>query len=541
MPLHSGQNFAGYTIIRLLGSGGMGEVYLAQHPRLPRQDALKVLRPDISADANFRERFIREADLAAALSHPNIVGVHDRGEYRGQLWIAMEYADGVDAGQLMRQRYPIGMPAEVVAEIVTAVAGALDYAHKRGLLHRDVKPANIMLAHLDDDEERRILLTDFGIARAVDEISGLTTTNMTVGTVAYCAPEQLLGEDLDGRADQYALGATAYHLLTGSQLFPNSNPAVVISRHLNVPPPALADTRPDLAKLDPVLAVGLAKRPEERFKRCSDFARALSEQINPSSAPTQAAPTNPAPVQDPARAVNRVTAQPRTLKAPPAPTKGGGIGRRTTALIVGVVILATMVAVAVYAAFGNPNSLTPQTPAAQPVPETSQPVPTGASSSQTPTASATAEPTDYSGLLIRATDIDAPIPFTGSPPTSNPNGQPGVATAFSTDDGTRVIKDTIQVLQNPAAATTTLNAAKGKLARTLKDPIMQPSNVGTGGTTLSGNSADGSKGVTLLLFTEARVFVTLQFVGPPDMLAPPDFVADVGKKQDAAIKSGLGG
>ncbi len=114
------------------------------------------------------------------------------------------------------------MPVEQVVRIVTAVASALDYAHKQGLLHRDVKPANIMLTHVDDDGEQRILLTDFGIARNVDDISGLTTTNMTVGTVAYAAPEQLMGDDIDGRADQYALAATAYHLLTGVQLFPHS-------------------------------------------------------------------------------------------------------------------------------------------------------------------------------------------------------------------------------------------------------------------------------------------------------------------------------
>ena len=132
-----------------------------------------------------------------------------------------------------------------------------------------------MLTHVDDDGEQRVLLTDFGIARNVDDISGLTTTNMTVGTVAYSAPEQLMGDDIDGRADQYALAATTYHLLTGVQLFPHSNPAVVISRHLNSPPPALADTRPELAALDPVLSVALAKSPNDRFVRCSDFAAAL--------------------------------------------------------------------------------------------------------------------------------------------------------------------------------------------------------------------------------------------------------------------------
>src|SRR6202040_186656 len=140
---------------------------------------------------------------------------------------------------------------------------------------------------------QRILLADFGIARNVDDISGLTTTNMTVGTVAYSAPEQLMGEDIDGRADQYALAATAYHLLTGSQLFPHSNPAVVISRHLNSPPPALATTRAELAALDPVLAAALAKDPGERFPRCADFARALAEQAPPGV--VAAAPTTPAP------------------------------------------------------------------------------------------------------------------------------------------------------------------------------------------------------------------------------------------------------
>ena len=295
MPLTEGQTFAGYTIIRMLGAGGMGEVYLAQHPRLPRRDALKLLPREWSADEEFRARFNREADLASTLWHPHIVGVHDRGEEDGQLWLSMDFVDGVDAARLLADRYPGGMPIEDVVRIVTAVASALDYAHKQGLLHCDVKPANIMMTNLDDDGEQRILLTDFGIARNVNDISGLTKTNMTVGTVAYSSPEQLLGENLDGRADQYSLAATAFHLLTGAQLFPNSNPAVIISHHLNVPPPALAVRRPQLAKLDPVLAIGLAKRPEDRFKRCSDFAQVLSEQISSVAVPSASAPTAPTP------------------------------------------------------------------------------------------------------------------------------------------------------------------------------------------------------------------------------------------------------
>jgi serine/threonine protein kinase len=296
MPLSMGEIFAGFRVLRLLGSGGMGEVYLAQHPRLPRHDALKVLPADVSADPDYRARFIREADLASKLYHPNIVGVHDRGEHEGQLWISMDYVDGVDAGRLLTERYQAGMPVGQVKRIVTALAGALDYAHKQGLLHRDVKPANIMLTHVDDDKaEPRILLTDFGIARNVDDISGLTATNFTVGTVAYSAPEQLMGKDLDGRADQYALAATAYQLLTGSQLFPHSNRAVVISHHLTANPPALADTHPELAALDPVLAVALAKDPGDRFPRCADFARALAEQADAPGPGFASAPTEPAP------------------------------------------------------------------------------------------------------------------------------------------------------------------------------------------------------------------------------------------------------
>lgn len=163
------------------------------------------------------------------------------------------------------------------------------------------------------------------------------------------------------------------------------------------------------------------------------------------------------------------------------------------------------------------------------------------SRSSAPTSSAPAQPSDYARLLIQATDINAPEPFNASPPTNNPNGQPGVATTFSTQDGSHVIRDTIQVLADPAAATNALNSAKAGLGNTIKDPQTESSNVGTGGTTLSGNSPDGSKGVTILLFTEGRAFVTLEFDGPPGMLPPPDFVLDTGQKQDAAVKKGLGG
>jgi serine/threonine protein kinase, bacterial len=279
MSLAAGQTFAGYAILRRLGSGAMGEVYLVEHPRLPRRDALKVLAEQVSADPTYRERFNREAQNAATLSHPHIVAVYDRGEHEGQLWISMAYVEGTDASRLLVERYRKGMPPDEVVRIVTAVADALDYAHQRQLLHRDVKPANILLAELDSGGWRA-MLADFGIARRVDDSSTLTQTNMTVGTVAYAAPEQLMGLELDGRADQYSLAATAFELLTGSHLYLDRNPAVVISQHVSAPPPEIADRKPELSGLGPVLSKALAKSPRDRYDTCMDFADALARHFD---------------------------------------------------------------------------------------------------------------------------------------------------------------------------------------------------------------------------------------------------------------------
>lgn len=277
MLLDEGAVFAGYTILRLLGAGGMGEVYLVQHPRLPRREALKVLPAELTSDHEYRERFDREAAMGAALWHPNIVALHDRGKFDGQLWISMDYVEGTDAARLL-QGCVDGLAPEEVVRIVTGVADALDYAHDHQMLHRDVKPANILIAQSNTGS--RALLADFGIARRMDDPGTLTSTNMTVGTVLYAAPEQLLGDPLDGRADQYALAATAFHLLTGSPLFQHSNPNVVISSHLTQPPPSIEDRLPELSVLGPVFAKALAKSPEERFDSCLEFARALERELD---------------------------------------------------------------------------------------------------------------------------------------------------------------------------------------------------------------------------------------------------------------------
>ena len=347
MPLTAGATFAGYTIVRLLGAGAMGEVYLAEHPRLPRQDAIKILPPEISSDTEFRERFNREADLAATLYHSHIVGVHDRGEHNGRLWIAMDYVEGLDAGQLLRDKYPSGMPPQDALDIVAAVAEALDYAHQKGLVHRDVKPANVLVTRLNE-RHRRILLADFGIARRLDDISGLTQTNMAIGTVSYAAPEQLMGLDLDGRADQYALAAMAFHLLTGSPPFQHTNPAVVIGQHLNADPPAFASIQPGLGRLDPVFKIALSKDPNDRFPQCEDFALALSSQFTLTDdgvGPTdrtqfaRAVPSNATPAQH---------AQSTTPQSSGAASAANRHTRRrlTAAAIVGVFLLLLVITLA---------------------------------------------------------------------------------------------------------------------------------------------------------------------------------------------------
>jgi len=340
MALEVGQVFAGYTIVRVLGAGGMGSVYLASHPRLPRQDALKVLPADLTADAEFRARFEREAELAAGLSHPNIVRIHDRGEQDGQFWISMDYVAGTDAGRLSREGFPGGMPIDEVVSIVSAVGSALDYAHHRGLLHRDVKPANILLAD-PDGQIRRVFLADFGIARHIDDAAGLTATNMTVGTVNYAAPEQLKGEAIDGRADQYALACTAFHLLAGVPPYEDSNPAVVISRHVNAAPPSIGARRAELAGLDPVFAAAMAKEPSGRFGSCGEFAEQLGRHLSPGFAYAGAIPF---PDSEPSLDVT-----PRVLPPLPAPPVGTRPRRRPRVLIGALVGVALLIAGGVFA------------------------------------------------------------------------------------------------------------------------------------------------------------------------------------------------
>ncbi|WP_067470939.1 serine/threonine-protein kinase [Nocardia amamiensis] len=304
MLLNSGAVFAGFTIEKLLGQGGMGSVYLARHPRLPRQTALKLLNRELFADAEVRARFEREADLAAQLDHPNIVAVYDRGTEDEQLWISMQYVDGVDAATV----HPQTLPPERAVQIIEGVAAALDYAHGMGVLHRDVKPANIMLARSVGGQGERVFLTDFGIARLREDSTHLTQTGMFTATLAYASPEQMTGAHLDHRSDQYSLACALYWLLTGIAPFDAPAPAEIIRGHLQLPPPSAAAMRAGLsAALDAVIAKAMAKRPDDRYASCVEFATAarqalaapaptiVASQYQPQPAPTVIAqPSSPA-------------------------------------------------------------------------------------------------------------------------------------------------------------------------------------------------------------------------------------------------------
>ncbi|MGW6729038.1 protein kinase domain-containing protein [Nocardia sp. NPDC055029] len=273
MEFGPGASLAGYRIERRLGGGGMGAVYLAQHPRLPRRDAVKVLDARLAVEPTFRARFEREADLAARLRHPNVVQIFDRGVDGDRLWIAMQFVDGLDAAQLLRQGLSVLTPERAV-RIVAEAAKGLDYAHRQGLLHRDIKPANLLIARAEDGTDE-VLVTDFGIARSMGETTSLTSAGSVLGTLAYAAPEQLEGDPLDVRTDVYALGGTLYELLTGFVPFQRESPAALISAHLIEPPPRPSAGNPALPPaMDAVIARAMAKNPDDRFASCGALADA---------------------------------------------------------------------------------------------------------------------------------------------------------------------------------------------------------------------------------------------------------------------------
>jgi serine/threonine-protein kinase len=426
----------------------MGQVFLVQHPRLPRQDALKLLDAGVSRNDDFKVRFQREADLLAQLSHPNIVTLHDRGEFEDRLWITMEYVDGTDAAELLKAGGPVD--TGLALSLVAAAGSALDYAwRKQRITHRDVKPANILAGIEEIDgvsQIESVKLADFGIAKAAGESTSLTSTGMTIGTMQYISPEAIEGEVVDNRSDIYSLGCTAFHLLTGQPPFTGATIASTMSAHLTKPVPSISTVNQQLPeKTDAIFERVLAKNPDDRYQSCAEFVTALQEAVGggevryPASAPTLAAATSPkrgavdpgAPTQ---LRKGEATTPPAQRKSRAGPILASAVG----------VLAAAAAVLGVYATRGGsgdtPTTDTPTTsaavstptlptttsslpPAPPTLPTTTSSLPPAPPPPVMTTPAAITPPVPTQTRTVTTTVAAAPVPYEGMPCTLAEAGQ----------------------------------------------------------------------------------------------------------------------
>jgi serine/threonine protein kinase len=284
-----GTEFAGYRIEALLGRGGMGVVYRAENIRLGNTVALKLLSDELAEDESFRERFVRESRTAATLNHPNIVTIYDAGDWEGVLYIAMRHVDG-DLKAYLRREGPMA-PDHALA-IAAQVGSALDAAHARGLLHRDVKPANILLDPGEPGAPPIAYLADFGLTKHLESRSGITASGQFVGTIDYMSPEQIEGRDVDARTDIYSLGCVVFESLAGATPFRRETEVAVLWAHMRDDPPPLTEVRPDLpSEVNTVLAKAMAKAPEERHSSCRELVADLRQALGSAAIETYAGRT----------------------------------------------------------------------------------------------------------------------------------------------------------------------------------------------------------------------------------------------------------
>jgi streptogramin lyase len=274
-----GSELGGYRIESLIGRGGMGIVYLAEDVTLGRKVAIKLLAPELAEDDRFRERFLRESRLAASLEHPSIITIYEARQVDGSLYLAMRYVEGTDLRALIAEGGPL--PIERALSIVSQVASALDAAHESGLIHRDVKPGNVLIAPASvPGRPDRVYLSDFGLTKRAASDSGMTGTGQFVGTLEYAAPEQFEGKPLDARTDVYSLGCVLYECLTGRPPFQRETEAALVYAHLLAAPPSVTEARPDLpAAIDEVVTRALAKAPADRFASCSELVAAAASAL----------------------------------------------------------------------------------------------------------------------------------------------------------------------------------------------------------------------------------------------------------------------
>lgn len=327
-----GRRIAGYRLEQEAGRGGMAVVYRAQDLRLGRTVAVKLLAPELARNEVFRRRFIHESQAAAAIDHPHIVPVFEAGEADGILYLAMRFVPGRDLRALINHDAPL--PADQTVRLAGQIASALDAAHEHDLVHRDVKPGNILVAAGTDSEHpEHLYLADFGLTKKSLSLSGLTTVGQIVGTLDYAAPEQISGRPVDGRCDQYGLGCVVFEMLAGTPPFRREDDLALLWAHLNEPPPTVTSRRPDLTPaVDAVLARALAKAPADRYESCLLFTAALRDATAgahraPGPLPTVGPPTQvvsepaAAPPAAGARVVSSLAApgipEPAAVPAPP--------------------------------------------------------------------------------------------------------------------------------------------------------------------------------------------------------------------------------
>jgi serine/threonine protein kinase len=270
--LSVGATFADHRILAVAGRGAMGMVYRARNEKLGREVALKVIAPELAEDKEFRIRFQREFEAEVSIRHPNVVRVYGAGAKEARLYVTMQYIDGTDLAQLLGNGRRLE-PARA-ATIIAQVADGLDAAHARGIVHRDVKPANVLIE--GDGEAMRCVLTDFGLMKNVNaNAAPLTVAGSFLGTCDYAAPEQLLGERIDARVDVYALGCMLYQALTGKVPFPRPVSAATMLAHMDEPPPIVSEHAPDApGGLDDVVRTAMAKDPDERYPTAGALGRA---------------------------------------------------------------------------------------------------------------------------------------------------------------------------------------------------------------------------------------------------------------------------
>lgn len=317
-----GDTFAGYRVINALGSGGMGDVYLVENPRLHRAEALKVTR--IRADAESARRFSLEASTMAALDHPSIATVYQYGVDGDFAWYSMRYLEGKDLSQVS------ALPVDSVITIVTQIGDALDYAHACGVIHRDVKPANIHIRRSESGAVEHATMLDFGVAKMLD-VTSMTQESSFVGTLTYSSPEAIVGDHSHPAVDQYSFACTVFELLTGRPPFPERTVSALIAAHTTAPAPAISSCRTDLSAADWVFVKALAKNPEQRFRDCRSFAAALVTALRGDGSRRVTADC-PMPLPDPASR---------------APRRRSVLRRRWAAAAVICLVLAVLAAVVV--------------------------------------------------------------------------------------------------------------------------------------------------------------------------------------------------